>query len=84
MVLHLWLIVTLKLFLFLYKKSEAIQAWFEKKLHRETRVEKKAEKDEFTLQIVDPDGAIVEKGVKKGAKKEEPSFERNADRRDHE
>ena len=72
------------LFVFLYKKSEAIQAWFEKKLHRETRVEKKAEKDEFTLQIVDPDGAIVEKGVKKGAKKEEPSFERNADRRDHE
>lgn len=53
------------LFVFLYKKSDAILAWIAKKFHRETRVEEKTEKDEFTLQIVDPNGAIVKKGVKK-------------------
>ncbi len=58
------------LFVFLYKKSDAILAWFEKKFHREARVEQKKEKDEFTLEVVGPDGAIVSKGVKK--KEEDP------------
>ncbi len=53
------------LFVVLYKKSDAILGWFEKKLHRETRVREKAKKDEFTVEIVSPDGAIVQKGVKK-------------------
>lgn len=55
------------LFIFLYKKADAIQDWILKKFHRETRIEQKAEKDEFTLEIVDPDGSIVTKGVKKGS-----------------
>ncbi len=53
------------LFVFLYKKSDAILGWFEKKFHRETRIEKKKEKGEFVLEVVDPDGSIVSKGVKR-------------------
>lgn len=53
------------LFVFLYKKSDAILNWIEKKFHRETRVSQKKNKDEFHLEVVDPDGNIVEKGVKK-------------------
>lgn len=51
------------LFFVLYKKSDAILNWFEKKFHRETRVEEKRGKGEFTLEVVDPNGAIVKKGV---------------------
>lgn len=58
-------IIVILLFVFLYKKSDAILNWIAKKFHRETRITEKTEKDEFTLQIVDPDGAIVQKGVKK-------------------
>ena len=50
----------------LYKKADAIQNWFNKKIHRETRVRQDIKKDEFTVEIVDPNGAIVTKGVKKG------------------
>ena len=53
------------LFVFLYKKSDAILGWFEKKFHRETRIEQPPKEDEFTIEVVDPDGAIVTKGVKK-------------------
>ncbi len=53
------------LFVFLYKKSDAILAWFERKFHRETRVEEKKKRGEFTLEVVGPDGAIVSKGVKR-------------------
>lgn len=53
------------LFVVLYKKSDAILGWFERKFHRETRVKHKIEKDEFRLEVVDPDGSIVQKGVKK-------------------
>lgn len=63
------------LFVFLYKKSDAIQAWFVKKFNRETRVKKKAEKDEFTLEIIGPDGAVVEKGVKKQGEEKVPEEE---------
>lgn len=61
------------LFVFLYKKADDIQNWIYKKFHRETRIEKKTERDEFTVQIVDPDGAIVNKGVKKeGSDSDDP------------
>ena len=53
------------LFIFLYKKSDDILGWFERKFHRETRVSASTAKDEFTLEVVSPDGAIVSKGVKK-------------------
>lgn len=53
------------LFIVLYKKSDAILGWFEKKFHRETRREVKTKRDEFTLEVVDPDGSIVKKGVKR-------------------
>lgn len=58
------------LFVFLYKKSDAIQEWILKKLHRETRVTRKAEKDEFVIEVVDPDGSVVSKGVKKGEERQ--------------
>ena len=54
------------LFIFLYRKFDQIQDWILKKFRRETRVKQETKKDEFTLQVVDPDGSIVEKGVKKG------------------
>lgn len=53
------------LFVFLYKKSDAILGWFEKKFHRETRVKEKKKKGDFTIEVVGPDGAIVSKGVQK-------------------
>lgn len=53
------------LFVFLYKKTDAILGWFDKKFHRETRVKEKRESGEFTLEIVGPDGAIVQKGVER-------------------
>ncbi len=56
------------LFVVLYKKSDDILGWFEKKFHRETRVSEKKKRGDFTLEVVSPDGAIVEKGV---ARKEE-------------
>ncbi len=53
------------LFVFLYKKTDAIENWILKKIRRETRVEQNVQKDEFTLEVVDPDGSVVAKGVKK-------------------
>lgn len=57
--------LVIALLVVLTKKSDAILDWFAKKFHRETRVREKTEKDEFTVQIVSPDGDIHEKGVKK-------------------
>ncbi len=53
------------LFFVLYKKSDAILQWFEKKFHRETRVKENRRIDEFTLEVVDPDGSVHSKGVKR-------------------
>lgn len=64
------LALVLVLFVFLYKKSDAILGWFEKKFHRETRVKHKEEKGNYHIEIVDPDGNIVEKGVEKNPKNE--------------
>ena len=58
-------LLVLALFVFLYKKSDAILEWFERIFHRETRVVQKREKDEFQVEIVDADGSVVSKGVKK-------------------
>ncbi len=57
------LVLVVILFVVLYKKSDAILGWFERKFHRETRVREKQKKGDFTLEVVGPDGAIVEKGV---------------------
>ncbi len=54
------------LFVFLYKKSDVILQWIDKKFHRGMRIEKKTQKNEFTVEIVDPDGSVVRKGVEKG------------------
>ena len=58
------------LFVFLYKKSDAILDWIAKKFHRETRVEQKRKSDEFKIEVVSPDGAIVSKGVKRAGAEE--------------
>ena len=69
------LVVTL--FIFLYKKSDRILDWFAKKFHRETRIEEKTERDEFTVEIVTPNGDLHKKGVKK---REEAQEDNRADR----
>ncbi len=54
------------LFVVLYKKSDAIEGWFYQKFHRETRVkmnEQKKKESDFSVEIVDPNGAIVEKQI---------------------
>ncbi len=53
------------LFVVLYKKSDAILAWIEKIVHRETRVTQPVRRDEMRVEIVDPDGSVVSKGVSK-------------------
>lgn len=65
-------VLVVLLFVFLYKKSDAILSWCEKIFHRATRVEHKVEKDEFSVEIVDSDGSIVKKGVKKEGEKQDP------------
>ncbi len=60
------------LFVFLYKKSDAILGWFEKKFHRETRISAKPKRDEFQMEVIGPDGAIVSKGVKRAEREEPP------------
>ncbi len=68
------IVLVVVLFVVLYKKSDAILGWFEKRFRRTSRVEKETKKDEFTVEIVDADGNIVQKGVKKG---EEDGGEKN-------
>ena len=58
-------ILVVLLFIVLYKKSDAILAWFERVFHRATKIERKPKKDEFKLEIIDADGSVVSKGVKK-------------------
>ncbi len=59
------LVLVAILFVVLYRKSDSILAWFERVFHRETRVEEKKERGDFTLEVVGPDGTIVSKGVKR-------------------
>ena len=58
-------VLVLVLFIILYRKSDEILGWFEKKFHRETRIEEKTKKGEFTIEVINPDGAIVKKGVER-------------------
>lgn len=53
------------LFVYLYRNSEKIENWLDRKLHRESRRERKKAVDEFRVEIVDPDGTVVGKGVKR-------------------
>lgn len=53
------------LFVLLYKKSDEIQEWIYKKFHRESRIREKKKRGEFRVEIVNPDGCIVEKGIEK-------------------
>ena len=68
-------VLVVLLFIFLYKKSDKILGWFEKKFHKETWVKNEPKKDEFVLEVVDPDGSIVSKGVKKGEETNEGKSE---------
>ena len=64
------------LFVFLYKKSDQILEWFAKKFHKETRIEEKTGRDEFTVEIITPNGDLHKKGVKK---KEEEGEDNQSD-----
>ncbi|MGN0822746.1 MAG: hypothetical protein ACI4NG_03140, partial [Candidatus Gallimonas sp.] len=69
------------LFVVLYKKADAIQNWVYKKFHRETRVrEGKSAKNTFSVQIVDPDGSIVEKNLPKESSEQDPHSSRKPKR----
>ncbi len=63
------------LFVFLYKKSDAILGWFDRKFHREVRIKEKKKKGDFKIEIVGPDGAIVSKGVEKDGTGQERKHE---------
>lgn len=58
-------VLVILLFILLYKKSDAILSWFSRIFHRETRIEHPVKRDEFQVEIVDADGALVSKGIKK-------------------
>jgi len=60
----LFAIAVTVLFVWLYRDSEKIENWINRKLHRESRNERKKQTDEFRVEIVDPDGTVVGKGVK--------------------
>ncbi len=72
-----WIVIFLcvaALLVVLYKKSDAILGWFEKKFRRGTRRderEKESAKEEFCIQVVDPDGSLVTKSVPQGDPPEE-------------
>ena len=68
-----FVIAVVILFVVLYKKSDAILDWFARKFRREAKIEEKTEKDEFTVEIVGPDGSVVTKGVKKEGAEGPPS-----------
>ncbi len=58
-------VLVIILFIVLYKKSDAILAWFDRIFHRAVQVKRPPASDEFTVEIVDADGNLVGKGVKK-------------------
>lgn len=65
-------ILTVLLFVVLYRKSDAILGWFERKFGHVRKVKTAAKQDEFSIEIVGPDGLVVEKGVKRGEEEEIP------------
>ena len=50
-------------FFLLYKKSDAILQFIHKLFHREVRVKEKQKEGELHVEIVSPEGTLVEKGV---------------------
>ena len=56
-------------FFLLYKKSDVILERIHKLFHREVRIKEKEEKSSLHLEIISPEGKIVEKGISEG---EEP------------
>ena len=66
-------VLVVAVFFLIYKKSDAILEAIHKLFHRETRVRESREKGELYVEIVSPEGNIVEKGVKgeKGASHKE-------------
>lgn len=74
-------VLVILLFVFLYKKSDAILQWFDRVFHRETRIENEPQKNEFRIEIVDADGSLVTKGVKKDDAKADAQA--NAPRKDN-
>lgn len=53
------------LFIVLYRKSDEILGWFERKFRRVARVSEEKRRDEFIIEVIDPDGTVVQKGVKR-------------------
>lgn len=58
-------VLVVLLFVVLYKKSDAILNWFDKKFHRETRIRAQKQAGNFQIEVVDPDGNIHEKNIDK-------------------
>ena len=62
-------------FFLLYKKSDVILERIHKLFHREVRIKEKEEKSSLHLEIISPEGKIVEKGISEG---EEPESRQGA------
>ncbi len=69
-------VLVILLFVVLYKKSDEILGWFEKKF-RPSRIKEEKKTGEFTVDIVGPDGSLVTKGVKREG--EDPPNSENSD-----
>lgn len=69
-------------FFLLYKKSDVILERIHKLFHREVRIKEKEEKSSLHLEIISPEGKIVEKGISEGEEPESrqgAKFSRNAE-----
>ena len=62
-------------FFLLYKKSDVILERIHKLFHREVRIKEKEEKSSLHVEIISPEGKIVEKGISEG---EEPENRQGA------
>ena len=62
-------------FFLLYKKSDVILERIHKLFHREVRIKEKEETSSLHLEIISPEGKIVEKGISEG---EEPESRQGA------
>ena len=70
-------------FFLLYKKSDVILERIHKLFHREVRIKEKEEKSSLHVEIISPEGKIVEKGISEGEEPESrqgATLSRNAER----
>lgn len=70
-------------FFLLYKKSDVILERIHKLFHREVRIKEKEETSSLHLEIISPEGKIVEKGISEGEEPESrqgATLSRNAER----